>query len=308
MKTKALLWAICLLLACACSPSANKTGSVRSMYYWSTVFKLDSTKQHFLNSHRVSRLYVRYFDVVLNNQGEPMPNATIRFQSAMPEGADIIPTIFIVNDCMRRSTEGLADKLLTRILQMNETHHIDRVGEIQIDCDWTRQTRKAYYAFLEELRQKMHAKGLKLSVTIRLHQLSHPVPPADSGVLMMYNTGDHTDLNCEKPILDVKTALPYLPQLASYKLPLASAYPLYRWDIVFRHGRYVGIQHYEGELPVLSTDTIVVRQPDLTDIMQARNAVSRKRPDANNEIILFDLTNPNIQRYKPQDYEKMFSD
>lgn len=307
MKTKALLWAICLLLACACSPSANKTGSVRSMYYWSTVFKLDSTKQHFLNSHRVSRLYVRYFDVVLNKQGEPMPNATIRFQSAMPEGADIIPTIFIVNDCMRRSTEGLADKLLTRILQMNETHHIDRVGEIQIDCDWTRQTRKAYYAFLEELRQKMHAKGLKLSVTIRLHQLSHPVPPADSGVLMMYNTGDFTDINCEKPILDTEVAVPYLKNLSGYPLPLSAAYPLYSWKILFRQKKFVGIMYSDDEYPILPTDSIIIRSVTIEEILKAKACLQKHRPDINSEIILYELNNKNITKFKDHEYKEIFA-
>ena len=237
-----------------------------------------------------------------------MPNATIRFESPMPAETDIIPTIFIVNDVMRQPVNDLADKLLARILQMNETHHIDRVSEIQIDCDWTRQTEKTYFAFLDELRTKMRSHSLRLSTTIRLHQISLPVPPADCGVLMMYNTGDMTDPNCEKPILDVKTALPFLKHLDSYSLPLATAYPLYRWDLLFRNGRYVGVQHYEDELPVLPGDTIITRQPTLDDIFTAKERVSRKRPDANNEVILFDLTIPNIQRFKPYDYEKMFSD
>lgn len=304
--TSLLFLALCSLLLASCHDGEKQ--DIRSMYYWSTTFRMDSTKQQFLSDHRVSRLYVRYFDVVLNERNEPMPNATIRFESPMPAETDIIPTIFILNDVMRKSTEGLADKLLARILQMNETHHIDRVGEIQIDCDWTKQTRDAYFRFLEELRTKMRAHHLRLSVTIRLHQLSQKAPPADHGVLMMYNTGDHTDIKCERPILDVGTALPYLPSLSSYSLPLSTAYPLYRWDIVFRRGRYVGILHYADELPVLPGDTIVVRQPEVADILTVKERVTRRRADANDEVILFDLTTPNIQRFKYNDYEKMFSD
>ena len=196
------------------------------MYYWSTTFRIDSTKQAFINEHRITRLYVRYFDVVMNERQEPQPNATIRFETAMPDSVDIIPTIFITPDCMMQPAGDLADKILKRILQMNETHDIMNVHEIQMDCDWTPKSRQHYFNFLADLREKAKANGLRLSTTIRLHQLSQKAPPVDRGVLMMYNTGDHTDIHCERPILDTEAAMPYIRHLSSYDLPLATAYPL----------------------------------------------------------------------------------
>lgn len=190
---------------------------------------------------------------------------------------------------------------------MNETNDIAGVKEIQIDCDWTMRTRAAYYGFLEQLRAMAHNDGIKLSATIRLHQLSQPAPPVDRGVLMMYNTGDFTDLACRKPILDMNDAAPYMSRLAGYGLPLASAYPLFSWRILFRAGRYVGIMHADDDLPVLPGDSIVERRVELDDIMKAKDAVSRKRADANGEIILFDMSNQNITRFKPEEYEKVYS-
>ena len=123
---------------------------------------------------------------------------------------------------------------------------------------------------------------------------------------MMYNTGDFTDLECSKPILDMDDAAPYMSSLSSYNLPLASAYPLFSWRILFRSSRYVGIMHADDDLPVLAGDSIVERRVELDDIMRAKDAVSRKRADANGEILLFDMSNQNITRFKPEDYEKIY--
>ena len=217
-----------------------------------------------------------------------------------------MPVVYIVNSCMRRDISGLAEKIYRRVRQMNETNDVAGVKEIQIDCDWTMRTRTAYYRFLKQLRDMAGKDGIRLSATIRLHQLSQPAPPVDRGVLMMYNTGDFTDLECSKPILDMDDAAPYMSSLSSYNLPLASAYPLFSWRILFRGSRYVGIMHADDDLPVLAGDSIVERRVELDDIMRAKDAVSRKRADANGEILLFDMSNQNITRFKPEDYEKIY--
>ena len=108
------------------------------MYYWSTTFKLSTSQQHFLKTQHISRLYVRFFDVVTEPDGTLMPNATISFASPFPEKVELIPTIFITNDCMKQpGNTDLAEKILRRTLQMCETHDLPHPKEIQIDCDWT---------------------------------------------------------------------------------------------------------------------------------------------------------------------------
>ena len=190
---------------------------------------------------------------------------------------------------------------------MNETNDVHNVSEIQIDCDWTRSTRLLYDEFMQAMLSECHSRHLKLSSTIRLHQLAQTPPPADRGVLMMYNTGDATDIGCHKPILDMHDAAPYLPRLKDYKLKLSTAYPIFAWRILFRGGRFVGFIHHEGEYPILPSDSIAVRQPSAADIIDAVNVIGSRRPDANNEIILFDLNNNNINRFKRKDYEKILN-
>lgn len=308
MKRNIIYIVVMALLAVSLLSCGGRRGNraVRSVYYWSTTLSIDSVKQQFMRRHNVSRMYLRYFDVVDGDDGMPVPNATLRFLTPVPKDVEVVPVVYIVNSCMAAADTSLAPKIYRRVLQMNETNGIGGVKDIQIDCDWTMRTRSVYFSFLRQLRSMAGADGIKLSATIRLHQLSQPAPPVDRGVLMMYNTGDFTDLACRKPILDMNDAAPYMPRLAGYGLPLAAAYPLYSWRILFRRGRYVGIMHADDDLPVLSGDSIVERRVELGDIMRAKDAVSRKRADANGEILLFDMSNQNITRFKPEDYEKIY--
>lgn len=304
-----LTLAICLaaaVLLSACS-ERSATERTRAVYYWSTVLDVDTVKQAFLKAHGVRRMYVRYFDVVPGDGGRPVPNATLRFNTAVPEGLEVVPTVYIVNECMAGDTAGLARKVLRRVVRMSETNGVKGVSEVQIDCDWTRRTRPRYFGFLRTLVALAGSEGIDVSVTIRLHQLSEAPPPVERGVLMMYNTGDFTDIACQKPILDMADAAPYLRRLAGYRLPLASAYPIYSWRILFRGGKYVGIMHRDDDLPVLLGDTVIERTPSIDDILDAARAVAARRRGAVQEVILFDLSNRNITRYNPEDYEKIYN-
>ncbi len=329
----------CLLLAtllAACSK--RQEPMTNAMYYWSTTFDIDSVKNTFMQQHDVKKLYIRYFDVIVDDgTGELMPNASIRFPVSREEGnlepphprtsvpqkenilgeKEIVPTIFIVNDVMRKNTDGLAEKILKRVMQMNETHGIKNVHELQIDCDWSVKTRQRFFVFMKELHQLAQKEGLRLSATIRLHQLSQKPPSCDRGILMMYNTGDFSNFDDEHPILDMQVAGPYLQHLKKYALPLATAYPIFAYDVVFRkfsHPRtpapskyiYIGLQHFDGEIPVMAGDTIVRRFASFDEVMQVRRAIDKLRPDANREVILFDLNNTNITRFKHNEYEEIF--
>ena len=302
------LWTslFCILLLAACGGRQPNDDATRSMYYWRTTFRLDSAERAFLRLHNVEKLYVRYFDVTPDDDMHPMPHATTAFADTMPQGVEIVPVVFIVNRFRAGSIDGIADQVFRRILQMNETHDIKGIKEIQIDCDWTMTTQKRYFSMLRRMRDLCHEHGLTLSATIRLHQLSLEVPPVDKGTLMMYNTGDFTQLSVHKPILDMKDVRPYLHSLPRYKLPLNVAYPLFTWRVLFRDGKYVGIMHGDDDLPILQGDSVATRRPELDDIMAARRAVDSLRPEANSEVILYHLNNKNINRFTPNDYENIY--
>jgi len=179
------------LLATNCQKSTPLPEG-NAVYYWRTSLRLDSTERTFLRQYHINKVYCRYFDVVMGDDGEPKPNATVSFSDTLPEGVEMIPTIYITEDCMHEQHEDLAEKIVERIAQMNETNDIQGVREIQIDCDYTSNSRKNYFDFLKAVANSSSFTQhfSLLSTTIRLHQLSMPTPPVDYGALMIYNTGD----------------------------------------------------------------------------------------------------------------------
>ena len=272
------------LLTTGCSERQELTEG-NAVYFWRTDLRLDSTELAFLQRYHINKVYCRYFDVVIDEEGaEPKPNATIAFSSTLPDSIELIPTVYITEDCMHQKHAGLAEKIVKRIRQMNETNDIKHVSEIQIDCDYTSKSRKNYYEFLEEVKQ---AWGQTLSTTIRLHQLSMEAPPVDYGVLMVYNTGDPRKWEERNPILDIRDVQPYLKRLDSYPLPLAAAYPVYQWVRTIRNIR---IEHTVGA----------------DEILRVKEAVEKERSSLKNVIVTYHLDKDNINRYKPETYEEIY--
>ena len=294
---------LAIILLCCCDSNGGEHRN--SAYYWSTVFTVDSSQQVFLQRNNIQRIYLRYFDVVMNGK-EAKPNATIRVEAAVPQRVEIVPVVYIMNDCMRRQQPQLDSLLLERILKITDTHDLGPIKEVQIDCDWTKQTQTEYFNMLGRLRERAKAKGIALSATIRLHQLSMAVPPVDRGVLMVYNTGDITKRDGTNAILDMTDVKPYLRALKSYDLPLASAYPVYAWQVAFRGEKYIGIIHSDSYLPLLPGDTVVKVEPSLDMVLKAKNAIDDIRRSANDEVILYEMSKQNVKRIKEYGYEKVF--
>ena len=287
MNIRPLLIMMFLLLtmtACQKQSSRKVLESGNAVYYWRTDLRLDSTERAFMAQYHINKVYCRYFDVVMEESGEPKPNATISFSDTLPDSIEIIPTVYITEECMHETHEGLAEKIVKRIRQMNETNEISNVREIQIDCDYTSKSRKRYYQVLEEVRKYW---GATLSTTIRLHQLSMPVPPVDYGALMVYNTGDPRKSEERNPILDYRDVYPYLKHLDGYPLPLATAYPVFRWLRMVYGVRY----EYTAEAE---------------QVLRVKKAMEQERSDLSRLIITYHLDKDNIDRYKPDTYEEIY--
>lgn len=278
-----------LLIVLSSCNSRESLNDENAVYYWRTEWRLDSLERSFLSRYDVRRVYCRYFDVVIDDtdDSEPHPNATISFVDTVPSDLEIIPTVYITEACMHRRHEGLAEKVVRRLVQMNETHDVLGVKEIQMDCDYTVQSRQLYYDFLADVRRIAADHGLRLSTTIRLHQLSMPVPPVDYGVLMIYNTGDPRRFEERNPILDLRDVQPYLRYLDDYQLPLAAAYPVYEWV------RTISGVHITHEV-------------EADEILNVKSAVEAERDDLRHTILLYHLDADNIQRYENETFDAIY--
>ena len=284
MRTVSAYIGLLLVLTVTSCQQRERLAEGNAVYYWRTDFRLDSTERAFLSLYNINKVYCRYFDVVMSEEQGPVPNATITFSDSLPIGVEMIPTIYITEDCMHQAPKGLAEKLVKRIQQMNETNDIKGVQEIQIDCDYTAKSRKVYYQFLKEVKS---AWKQRLSTTIRLHQLSMEEPPVDYGALMLYNTGDPRKWTERNPILDARDVYPYVKRLDDYPLPLAAAYPVFSWLRVIQG---VNIEH-----------TV-----EADEIIKVKQMVEKEREDLSRAIITYHLDKENINRYKPETYEEIF--
>ena len=284
-KKLSVIW-ICLLLCLLMAGCRERMelDEGNAVYYWRTDLRLDSTERTFLKTYNINKVYCRYFDVVMDERGEPMPNATITFSDTLPAGIEMIPTVYITIDCLQKPHKDMAEKLVKRILQMNETNDISGVKEIQIDHDYTARNMKVYYDFLRDVK---NAWGRTLSTTIRLHQLSMEAPPVDYGALMLYNTGDPQKFTECNPILDQRDVAPYLRYLDDYPLPLAAAYPVFSWLRIISG---VEIEH----------------TADASEVLQVKHIVEQERQDLSQSVITYHLDKENINRYKPETYEEIY--
>lgn len=61
------------LLATGCHDKDSSLPRGRGMYYWNTTFAIDSAKRDFIDSHKVERLYMRFFDVAPGLMATPSP-------------------------------------------------------------------------------------------------------------------------------------------------------------------------------------------------------------------------------------------
>lgn len=309
----------------------------RSVYYWKTVFKLDSTETDFLKIHSVKKIYLRYFDVDYDEKGKVVPVGTVRFESKIPSGTKIIPVVFIEKHCLN-NTGGLAEKIVNRVLKMSEVNGIS-IDELQIDCDWTKGTRKAYFDLLSEMRKLLKEDAYLISATIRLHQLKQPAPPVDYGVLMCYNTGNLRDYKCENSILDAKDVAPFVRHhLERYKLPLCGAYPVFSWNLLFEMGqfktilrdidisdstlykkvsdkRYIVMRSHTVPVPdrdsfglmVRAGDEIKVDDVSVETVMDVQRMLERKRPNIDRQVILFSLNSINNNKIKPYEIDEIYN-
>lgn len=309
-----------------------------SAYYWRTVFSLDSCEKAFVNDNGIKRLYVRYFDVVMRDS-VPMPNATLRFDQPFPDGVEVVPTVFIMENCMGGSLDGVAAKLVDRVLQMNETNDVKGVREIQIDCDWTLNSQKKYFAFLTQVDSILDSHNMRLSVTIRLHQLATAPPPADYGVLMMYNTGKVDPKGDRNPILDIRDVKPYLRHLSRYDLPLCSAWPCFGWNLLYSGNQFKAFlydvnldeksvyrQVAPGHRVVIANrslpepnsdgsdyttvaigDSVITVRPTANQILSIVDELERERPGINNQVVIYSVDNKNINKYDKQFFKTLFA-
>ena len=323
MKTHRLFFALLLLVGVGCSPTRqakhqrNET-PFNGIYYWKTTFALNETEQNFLKEHKVNHLYLRLFDVVDSDERiqvnnfvyDVVPNATITFKQAVPEGLEIVPVVYITIDALRKMAgreEEFAKLITERVMHIADFNDLGTIHEVQLDCDWTQRTQESYFLLCKETSELLMGLDIQLSCTIRLWQLGLSAPPVDKGVLMLYNTGSIARPETSNSILDINDVKPYLKN-NTYPIHLDYALPTYDWYVRFRNGQYQGLLHQINDsMELLPTDTLRHEQVTFDQIMEVKQAVTNQLQEQNANIILYHLDSANLSNYTSHEIDQIFS-
>jgi hypothetical protein len=237
-----------LLVAC----SAPKPPAVRAYYFWKSDFRLSPNESRQLfDTLKITKLYLKYFDVAWSAaQNAPSPLDNMQIATVLPKNVSVVPTIFITNETLQRidstQTDTLAKHIATKIIEKTTNANLTaQVHEWQIDCDWSAKTKNKYFAVLTALKTHFPNKNLRLSATIRLHQLKYPkktgVPPVNRGMLMLYNMSDVRLAKTKNSILDIDMTKQYINKNTKYALPLDIALPCFAWSVAFKGEKFEGL-------------------------------------------------------------------
>lgn len=347
-KIASLIFSIFILLTClGCSSPTSSNTEGNSIYYWRTTFTLNDAERKFLKEHNVSKIYVRFFDV--GRHWEPgkgtsvTPDATISFIDSIPDGIEIVPTIYITISAIEdiQPNEYIyAEKIYKRINAICRQNNI-LFNEIQLDCDWTKGTREPFFSLCEALKSCQDSTQI-LSSTIRLHQLIQTPPPVDKGVLMVYNTGNLMEMTTDNSIFSRRDIGPYLRdnRLAKYDLPLDVAYPTYGWSVVYSQGeekyyfnrlmRRTDLSGYDGLRKISSNtyeatkkvdfnpggerwdgvykdDRIRVERPTASEILEVKALIEKQLNDKPHSNILYHLDETQFKHYSDNEINQIYS-
>ncbi|KAA3634692.1 MAG: hypothetical protein DWQ02_11025 [Bacteroidetes bacterium] len=237
-------------LLVSCSPSPKEFTVTPAFYHWKSEFLPKEKEIDFLSTLSTSKLYVRYFDVALED-GIPLPVAVLESKTDFPDNYEIIPVVYITNSAMKiippDEVRILADRILEKVKSIHANIADGPFKQLQLDCDWSGDSKENYFLLLDSIKKALNDKNQSLSITLRLHQFKNPkksdIPPADRAMLMFYNMGEVEDYLETNSILNLDAASKYLDTKKRYPLPMDLVLPLFQWGCIFRDQQLVHLSN-----------------------------------------------------------------
>ncbi len=300
-----------LLAALALASCSGGDEPVRAIYHWKTTFNPTQYELQWLRDHRVQRLYLRLFDVDVcgysPEDGNAAPIATTRFLQPLPDDMEIVPVIYITNEAMGRMWGyRVAELIAERVAKMADCNGFE-LKELQVDCDWTERTRSDYYYFCRSLRECLHEKNIRLSSTVRLHQVDTSLAdlPVDGRVLMVYNTGDLRSPQTANSILDYSDVKPYLRRIdASMLDSMDFAWPVFGWGVAFdANGRFQRLVSSSA----LGADTSASLREEWGRVDDIQRVQRHLPACGRHTTILYHLDSLNLSKYTYDEIETIYS-
>ncbi|MFN0048153.1 MAG: hypothetical protein ACKVOU_03400 [Cytophagales bacterium] len=268
-------------------------------------------------------MYIKFLDVVINPQTlHIQPVAVVNYDTSQFLKHAIIPCVYIENkvfyELNDEEIDTMASKLVSKVLSMARKN----CQEIHIDCDWSKNTQKKYFYFIEKLKA---ISQRNISATIRLHQIKYArqtgIPPVNDGVLMCYNMGVIQDVKEKNSIYRSSVLKKYTKNVAAYPVKLTIALPIYAWNVVFRGDKFLYIYNNEisfaeniyfekeneniyrcvrstnlGNKPLLKGDRVRYETASVAELKEAVQLFANTLEKPN--FIFYHLNTQNLQTYE----------
>jgi hypothetical protein len=300
------IWAMGCLLAAALSLGAirhqlhspHEPG--RAFYFWKTRWTESSALSEALAQNRVSKLYMRFFDVRWNEPtASAVPVSPLKVSGALPGAVEIVPVVYLVNavflNIKYENIEALSEQVWSKVSAMAADNGVV-LRELQLDCDWSDLSRRNYFHFAELLHRKLKAKQISVSSTLRLHQIKYyertGIPPVSRGMLMFYNFGRIQADSERSSIFNAEDARRYTSHIARYPLPTDIVLPLFSWTVHSRSGKVLGLLE-KLEAADIGEDFEKVAE---NRFRAKRKLFFRGRYFMDGDLLLMEQTTPDVTR------------
>ncbi|MEX1189052.1 MAG: hypothetical protein WED33_07320 [Bacteroidia bacterium] len=243
-----LLKAFCFLLVFS-SCKSNREVS-RSFYYWKPSFDIAGEDARLLSALGNQRIYLKCFHVVWDKPTKSLKNTdVVSFPSKLTSTEmEFVPVVHLSNDIFLnmpfKGLEALSAQIIQSVDAISDSASFSW-AELQIDCEWSSETREHYFSLLNLLKASLKPIDQKLSCSIMLKHIKSPdvagVPPVDRGMLIFYNTGNIDEPGTRNSIYDADVAARYVSYIKNYRLPLDLALPVFSWGVHQRNGDVMSV-------------------------------------------------------------------
>lgn len=317
----------------SCKHGMTNETSANAIYFWKSWVNLSDDEKQFLSDHNIQRVYLRFFDIRNDFLKGPVPDAEVgTYMRDFPSDIEIVPCVFITLEALDEMSgreKEFARKIYDRIEAKCKNGEIT-FNEIQLDCDWNESTRETYFNLCNELKALTGSHSQQLSSTVRLHQLSQPIPNVDKGVLMVYNVGELKNPKETNSILRSDIVKKYLDNAPQYKLPLDIAYPAFSWGAVFNGTDFQRLTTITGNPDTIAEltkihDNMYALQSNIADdvnldyrqtlryemasydeLMKTKGLVENYLGYKPEHTILYHLDEKQLSKYTPEQINKIY--
>lgn len=245
--------------------SANKY--TQAFYFWeNNRISLSKFEIIELKELKTEKLYVKFFEVEKNEVHGIIPSAKseLKLKQKDIHVIEIIPTVYIRNTVFKNTSKEELTELAENIYSLVKKRYIENflfskntLKEIQIDCDWTENTKENYFLFLKQLKK---IASQQISATLRLYAYKFPnrmgILPIDRAMLMCYNLLSPLEAGNRNSILELEELEKYLIGSKKYPLPLDIAIPIYSAIHIYQNNKFRGMIYGENRNFVKNTNSL----------------------------------------------------